>query len=267
LIRLSAFELREIAMHLVPARFKRPATISILALLTATLISSTASADHRHRMRILWPKIFAPEVSGYLYRDELDEEDDSFFDLEDEADYRARNRRDRRVVLELYDDEDYEPQYQPPKLAKPKKTTKKLVSRKPVVKSTKTTAAISKPKPAAMVKTAAKPRSPEIVTSKQSIITQASAANPKTEPPKSQAVTVPPKVEKPNAQVASATAAAGTIGCGKGAEIVSGYGFTSVKPRSCTGTSYSFDASRGASGYLIKLSAATGEITDVTKLK
>ena len=48
---------------------------------------------------------------------------------------------------------------------------------------------------------------------------------------------------------------------------MSGYGFTSVKPRSCTGTTYSFNAARATNAYLIKVAAATGEITDVQKLK
>ena len=48
---------------------------------------------------------------------------------------------------------------------------------------------------------------------------------------------------------------------------MSGYGFTSVKPRTCTGTTYSFDATRAANAYLIKVAAASGEITDVQKLK
>ena len=51
------------------------------------------------------------------------------------------------------------------------------------------------------------------------------------------------------------------------ADFVSGYGFTSVKPKVCNGATYSFDASRAANSYVIKVSAATGEITDVQKLK
>ena len=254
-------------------RFTRTVTVSALALLAVTLVSGSASADHRHRMRVLWPKIFAPEFSGYLYRDELDDEDDGFFDLEDEADYRARNRRDRRIALELYgDDEDYEPRYVPPKKATPRKTVKKTTTKKPLAKSTQTVAAIAKPKLKTASKTPVKVTATPVVAmaevpadlaGKTPVLSQTAAATPA----KPNVVAKPLVVSKPKTQVASASPTAGAIGCSKGAEIVSGYGFTSVKPRSCSGTNYSFDATRGASGYLIKLSAATGEITDVTKLK
>ena len=245
----------------------RIASVSTLALLATLQTADTASADHRHRMRILWPKIFAPEITGYVYRDEYDEDDDdAFFDPEDEDEYIARNRRDRRVVLDLYDD-DLEPEYLPPKKAVPKTPVKKIAAKKPVVKSTQTTDAVAKPKLSPILKPGIK----SAALKEPKAVATAKASTPKAALVASAAPVVAkpviPKPAAPKTQLASSAPAAGTIGCSKGAEIVSGYGFTSVKPKSCTGGSYSFDASRGASGYLIKLSAATGEITDVTKLK
>jgi hypothetical protein len=240
----------------------RSAALTALALVAILQSAETASADHRHRMRVLWPRIYAPEISGYLYRDVYDnEEDDDFLDLESEDEYRTRNRRDRRIVLEVYDD-DLEPEYLPPKKAKAKKPVKKVALKKPVVKKTVATASLAKPetKPPTLleVKLASAKTDAKQVTAKTPLATAAIA-------PKLQLPVV--KTAPGKSQVASAGATSGTIGCSKGAEIVSGYGFTSVKPRTCTGSSYSFAASRGASGYLIMLSAATGEITDVQKLK
>ncbi len=249
--------------------FSRIITVSAMALVAAAMASGSASADHRHRMRILWPKIFAPEITGYLYRDELDEEDD-FLDYESGDEYRARNRRGRDVVLDFYDDGEYEPEYLPPKKPKPKKVKPKLaVAKKPLLKSTTTTAAIGKPKLKSNTIVASTGVAPATVASAVGS-SSATTVRPQTVAPKTAAL-VPLASKTPTAsktQLANTAPASGkSIGCSKGAEIVSGYGFTSVKPRSCTGSNYSFSATRGATGYLINLAAATGEITDVQKLK
>lgn len=57
-----------------------------------------------------------------------------------------------------------------------------------------------------------------------------------------------------------------TIGCTAGAAVVTGYGFGAVKPKVCTGNTYAYSAARGGKVYEIKLTAASGEITDVKKL-
>jgi hypothetical protein len=99
-------------------------------------------------------------------------------------------------------------------------------------------------------------------------VTTQAAVKPVTPPvaPKA-AAPAATKVASAAAPAAAAVTPKGAIACSKGAEIVSGYGFTSVKPKVCNGTTYSFDASRAANAYVIKVSAATGEITDVRKLK
>jgi hypothetical protein len=56
------------------------------------------------------------------------------------------------------------------------------------------------------------------------------------------------------------------ISCDKAAKIVADYGFTSVKPANCKGLVYSFKGSRDGKSYTIKLSAKSGELTEVKKL-
>jgi hypothetical protein len=59
----------------------------------------------------------------------------------------------------------------------------------------------------------------------------------------------------------------GAISCDKAGEIVTGYGFSGVKATSCQGNTYSFAAARDGKPYAIKLSAASGELTEVKKVK
>jgi hypothetical protein len=85
--------------------------------------------------------------------------------------------------------------------------------------------------------------------------------------------------KKPSATTAAAAAtppAAGAattkissrgMSCDKAGQIITGYGFTSVKPQSCTGKVYAFNATRSGKNYLVKLSAANGELTEVKKIQ
>jgi hypothetical protein len=57
------------------------------------------------------------------------------------------------------------------------------------------------------------------------------------------------------------------ISCDKAGDIVAGYGFSGVKATSCQGSTYSFAAAREGKPYTIKLSAASGELTEVKKVK
>ncbi len=64
------------------------------------------------------------------------------------------------------------------------------------------------------------------------------------------------------------TASAGPgMSCDKAGKIVSGYGFTSVKPATCTGQVFAFNATRSGKAYVIKLSSASGELTEVKKVQ
>jgi hypothetical protein len=82
---------------------------------------------------------------------------------------------------------------------------------------------------------------------------------------------IPPRKRKsyyaqPPVETQRKTAAKKTpISCAKAGEIVSGYGFKSVEQVSCSGQTYAFNATRDGKPFSIKLSAASGELTEVTK--
>ena len=64
------------------------------------------------------------------------------------------------------------------------------------------------------------------------------------------------------------TASAATaISCDKAEQIVSDYGFASVTPTTCTGQVFAFNATRSGTPYVIKLSSASGELTEVKKVE
>lgn len=55
------------------------------------------------------------------------------------------------------------------------------------------------------------------------------------------------------------------MSCEAAAEIVSGFGFSDVKPISCSGSSYGFEARRDGAAYSITLNATDGELSEVKK--
>ncbi len=55
------------------------------------------------------------------------------------------------------------------------------------------------------------------------------------------------------------------ISCDRASKIVAGYGFSAVKPSTCEGKEYAFAATRDGKSYVIKMSAANGELTQVQK--
>jgi hypothetical protein len=56
------------------------------------------------------------------------------------------------------------------------------------------------------------------------------------------------------------------LSCDKATSVVSGYGFSSVTPSSCSGKVYAFNAMRDGKSFAIKLDSASGELTEVKKL-
>jgi len=65
---------------------------------------------------------------------------------------------------------------------------------------------------------------------------------------------------------ASKAAAASGLSCEKATSVVTGYGFSSVQPSSCSGKVYAFNAIRDGKSFAIKLDSASGELTEVKKL-
>ena len=131
------------------------------------------------------------------------------------------------------DDRYYEPRYEgeEPVYIAPKKKTKKTVMTAPA------------PKPVVKKSVAS--------TEKKAVTASVASVEKKT-------VT--------SAEKKTASAASG-MSCDKAGEIVSGYGFTSVKPTACTGQVYAFNATRSGKAYVIKLSSASGELTEVKKVQ
>jgi hypothetical protein len=83
-------------------------------------------------------------------------------------------------------------------------------------------------------------------------------------PKKSQKpVTKPKSAKKPTTQPQAKKT--GAITCDKASKIVSGYGFSAVKPSTCEGKEYAFAATRDGKNYVIKMSSANGELTQVQK--
>ncbi len=79
----------------------------------------------------------------------------------------------------------------------------------------------------------------------------------------------PKTVAKPK-QVASIAPppkpASQSLSCDKASGVVAGYGFSSVTPQDCQGQVYEFAATRDGKKFLIKVSASSGELTDVKKV-
>lgn len=61
------------------------------------------------------------------------------------------------------------------------------------------------------------------------------------------------------------TGSLGPVSCEQGQKIVADFGFSDVKPQSCSGKTYDFEAIRDGQPYAVKLSAADGELTEVKK--
>ncbi len=57
----------------------------------------------------------------------------------------------------------------------------------------------------------------------------------------------------------------GRISCSKAQEIVAGFGFSHLEAKNCKGSSYDFAAKRDGKPFSIRLSAASGELTEVKR--
>lgn len=82
---------------------------------------------------------------------------------------------------------------------------------------------------------------------------------------KSKTAAKPAKPAEPKKTAAKTPAASG-LSCEKATSVVTGYGFSSVTPSSCSGKVYAFNATRDGKSFAIKLNSANGELTEVKKL-
>ena len=74
------------------------------------------------------------------------------------------------------------------------------------------------------------------------------------------------KPAKPADEQKKTASKAEGLTCDKATSVVSGYGFSSVTPSSCSGKVYAFNAMRDGKSFAIKLDPASGELTEVKKL-
>ena len=74
--------------------------------------------------------------------------------------------------------------------------------------------------------------------------------------------------KKPVSSTGNKAASVSTaVSCDKAGEIVSGYGFANVTPKTCTGQVFAFGATRSGKTYVIKQNSASGELTEVNKVQ
>lgn len=230
----------------------RVVSLSLLAAVGIAALAAPAEADHRWRRQHTFFPLIDIFPGGWN-----DEEDYSYLYGDDEEDVPERYLPPRKRAARaeepwwLYEDsEDLEPVVKKP--AKKKVITKKTAA---------APANLEKPVPKPVAK-------PPLLTASAPADEQPPAA-PVKKPVVPQAK-IEPKTVAPVAPVATAKAqpapAGKTVGCSAGAAVVTGYGFGDVKPKSCTGDTYSYTASRGGKAFIITLTAASGEVVDVKKL-
>jgi hypothetical protein len=227
-----------------------------LAGLAAVIFGQTiteAEAGNRWRWRFLQPEYVERE---YYYDDNIyaDEEYAIIDEAEEYYQEQKRLKKKKKRNIIVYEDEDevwIDDDFEPVKPKAKKKTPKKQVTikQKPVTK--KQLAALEEP-------TVLKPVAKKPLEA--AIIKKPVAKKPVESTKLSAKGSLPLDAETLSKPLPKA------IGCSNGIEIISGYGFSGVKPKSCSGATYTFDAKRSNKNYLISLSAKTGEITDVKKI-
>lgn len=239
-------------------------------LLGLTVLSSQAEAR-----RLFWWEALPPEAGGGydIYGDGQDYQDpqnsyaDDLFNQEQYDQYmqEMNHRRHRRI----YDQSYYDPQPDPMASDYPPAKPKVLKFKK---KTKPAEAAVVKPKTTTATKQAlAKAVVPPEPTTSTAVIA-ATAGNLKRATPQvaSKAPVVkstPAKVDQGIETITDdAKSKAAAVTCAKGASIVTSYGFSSVTSKSCTGSTFTYGASRSGKSFEIQVSAINGELTAVKKL-
>ncbi len=163
-------------------------------------------------------------------------------DEEDYYRYLKRKRTRRKAIRETY----YQPEYDPgsdPVYTEPSRPKKAV---KLPVKSVAKPAPVKK-KPAAIA--VAQPE-PKVIA-----------------PPKPKTVAVAKPAAPAPESTASTTPSSSGMSCAKATQIVTGYGFDSVSPQACSGKVYAFNALRGGKSFVVRVDAASGELTEVKKVQ
>ena len=249
------------------------AALAGLALLCTTAISAEARDRWRYRDFAPWHN---DEV---IYLD--DEEETVWYDEDDDVVIvrpreRLRRQLQREQALENHDTEDLwwvedgarqklEQRAKPRKPQAKKQAVKKAPVAKPAVAAA--VAPTPKVKPSIIGSAAAATPAKPIITAKTNPPTNDVSKKSDADAMVTASLSKPKLDEKPKAKPVIAKPVSGkTIGCSAGAAVIVGYGFADVKPKACTGDSYAYTALRAGKTYEIKLTAASGEITDVKKV-
>lgn len=229
----------------------RIVSLSILASVGVIALAAPAEADHRWRRHTTFPLID-------IFPGGWDDDDYAYF-YDEEEDVPPKLRRNLRAEDQwwLYEDEDLEPVVKKPakKKKKAQKKTAAVAAKpakpvpKPVIKPLTATSAS-----AATLSGDEKPAN--TITTQSQIVPA---------PPVTTTTTTAKAVPAPAPAPTTAPAVKG-IGCTAGAAVVTGYGFADVKPKICTGNTYTYSASRGGKSFIIELTASSGEVVDVKKL-
>jgi hypothetical protein len=211
----------------------------LIAATTLSLFAGAQSAEAHHWRFLRFPHIFTPAPDyGYDYSDEAYRDPGAVDDYADPYYVPRRHKKRHRVVQSEVDPwllDEAQPRRLKSVRALEPVPHRKLRAKKKVAAATP----VPKLAPAVKRKTAPLALTPEVKPVAPKIAT--ASLTP-----------VKPKETK-------------AIGCTAGAAIVTGYGFASVTPKTCTGNIYAYSALRDGKPYIIKVTAAQGEITEVTK--
>jgi hypothetical protein len=233
--------------------------IFVLLAAVAAVTLTSASAEARDgwfkRRFIPWTErnfdFFDDEEPSYAY-----------YSDEDETEYYTPRRRHRardHVIESETESEEWWLDDGARNRLESRQKARKQALKKPNVKKVETAnvkkQADKKPK----VDVAEKPAAKKSSKPKEPVLQTASLAPVKP-------VSKPKSVAKSEPEAVEQKAEGKTIGCTAGAAVIVGYGFGDVKPKACTGNAYAYSATRAGKSYEIKLTAASGEITDVKKL-
>jgi len=83
--------------------------------------------------------------------------------------------------------------------------------------------------------------------------------------PAAKATPTKPQASTNTAATSETSPKTASVSCDKARSIISGYGFGDVQTKSCSGQIYSFAAKRGGKSFSVKVSALSGELTEVKR--